>query len=49
MNRILAISDIHGELALFEELLLKANYNPDEDQLFYSVITLTEVQLQVAC
>lgn len=34
MNRILAISDIHGELALFEELLLKANYNPDEDQLF---------------
>lgn len=34
MNRILAISDIHGELALFEELLLKASYNPEEDQLF---------------
>ncbi|MEK5232529.1 metallophosphoesterase [Lysinibacillus sp. FSL K6-0232] len=34
MNRILAISDIHGELALFEELLLKANYHPMKDQLF---------------
>lgn len=34
MNRILAISDIHGELAMFEELLLKANYHPMKDQLF---------------
>ncbi|MGG2073127.1 metallophosphoesterase [Lysinibacillus irui] len=34
MNRILAISDIHGELGLLEELLLKANYDPQSDQLF---------------
>ncbi|KOY80886.1 metallophosphoesterase [Lysinibacillus macroides] len=34
MNRILAISDIHGELTMFEELLLKANYHPMKDQLF---------------
>ncbi|WP_374965946.1 metallophosphoesterase [Lysinibacillus sp. RS5] len=34
MNRILAISDIHGELDLFEELLLKAKYDTMQDQLF---------------
>ena len=34
MKRILAISDIHGELGLLEELLLKANYDPMNDQLF---------------
>ncbi|MFJ3388447.1 MULTISPECIES: metallophosphoesterase [unclassified Lysinibacillus] len=34
MDRILAISDIHGELELFEELLLKANYDTVQDQLF---------------
>ena len=34
MNRILAISDIHGELGLLEELLLKVNYDPMNDQLF---------------
>lgn len=33
MKRILAISDIHGELELFDELLKKVNYNPEEDQL----------------
>lgn len=34
MDRILAISDIHGELDLFEELLLKAKYDTMQDQLF---------------
>jgi len=34
MNRILAISDIHGELELFEELLMAANYDAAQDQLF---------------
>ncbi len=33
MRRILAISDIHGELELFNELLEKVNYNPSRDQL----------------
>ena len=33
MKRILAISDIHGELELFNELLEKVNYTPDQDQL----------------
>lgn len=33
MKRILAISDIHGELELFDELLEKVRYNPSEDQL----------------
>ncbi|WP_232699459.1 metallophosphoesterase family protein [Brevibacillus daliensis] len=33
MKRILAISDIHGELAKMEEVLKKAAYNPDSDQL----------------
>ncbi len=33
MKRILAISDIHGELELFNELLEKVNYNPSRDQL----------------
>ncbi|GLC88617.1 metallophosphoesterase [Lysinibacillus piscis] len=34
MRRILAISDIHGELELFEELLVKVNYDAAQDQLF---------------
>ena len=33
MKRILAISDIHGELEKLESLLLKAEYKPAEDQL----------------
>ena len=33
MKRILAISDIHGELKLFDSLLEKVNYDADEDQL----------------
>ena len=33
MKRTLVISDIHGELTLFEELLQTAGYNPDKDQL----------------
>src|SRR5690606_23504955 len=33
MKRTLVISDIHGELALFEELLQEAGYNAAEDQL----------------
>ncbi|MCM3609766.1 fructose-bisphosphatase class III [Planococcus sp. MERTA32b] len=33
MKRTLVISDIHGELELFEELLQKAGYDADEDQL----------------
>ena len=33
MKRILAISDIHGELELFDELLQKAEYDADGDQL----------------
>lgn len=33
MKRILAISDIHGELGLFNELLEKVKYDPVEDQL----------------
>ncbi|WP_054768287.1 metallophosphoesterase [Lysinibacillus parviboronicapiens] len=34
MTRILAISDIHGELDLFEELLVKINYDAQQDELF---------------
>lgn len=33
MKRILAISDIHGELKLFDSLLEKVKYDADEDQL----------------
>jgi len=33
MKRILAISDIHGELELFNKLLEKVNYNASKDQL----------------
>lgn len=33
MKRTLVISDIHGELALFEELLQIIEYNSDQDQL----------------
>lgn len=33
MKRILAISDIHGELELFDELLQKADYDDAADQL----------------
>ncbi|MFC5604499.1 metallophosphoesterase family protein [Sporosarcina koreensis] len=33
MKRTLVISDIHGELALFEELLQHIGYHPDQDQL----------------
>ncbi|MFD1031601.1 metallophosphoesterase family protein [Metaplanococcus flavidus] len=33
MKRTLVISDIHGELELFDELLRKAEYAPDRDQL----------------
>ena len=33
MQRTLVISDIHGELELFEELLRKAEYDPDQDLL----------------
>ena len=33
MKRMLAISDIHGELELFDELLEKVNYDAAEDQL----------------
>lgn len=33
MYRMLVISDIHGELQLFENLLDKVNYNPTTDQL----------------
>lgn len=34
MTRILAISDIHGELQLFQQLLVKTKYNATQDQLF---------------
>lgn len=33
MKRTLLISDIHGELTLFEELLEKVSFNEQEDQL----------------
>ncbi|GGP07827.1 metallophosphoesterase family protein [Oceanobacillus neutriphilus] len=33
MNRVLVISDIHGELEKFECLLEKVNYNAEKDQL----------------
>lgn len=33
MTRTLLISDIHGELSLFEELLEKIQYNENKDQL----------------
>lgn len=33
MTRILAISDIHGELELLEELLIKVQYDATQDQL----------------
>lgn len=33
MQRTLVISDIHGELQLFEELLQVSQYNPKNDQL----------------
>ena len=34
MTRILAISDIHGELELLEELLIKVKFDATEDELF---------------
>ena len=33
MKRILAISDIHGEIDMFERLLDQVGYHPDADQL----------------
>lgn len=33
MKRILAISDIHGEIDLLEQLLTKVNYDSNKDQL----------------
>lgn len=33
LKRTLVISDIHGEFDLFERLLVKASYTPEEDQL----------------
>lgn len=33
MGRILVISDIHGEITMFEQLLEKANYDSERDQL----------------
>ncbi|MED4750293.1 metallophosphoesterase family protein [Brevibacillus choshinensis] len=33
MERILVISDIHGELEKWESLMEKVNYNPEKDQL----------------
>lgn len=33
MKRQLIISDIHGELEMFEQLLERMKYNPEEDQL----------------
>ena len=33
MQRTLIISDIHGELKLFNKLLKKVKYNADKDQL----------------
>jgi serine/threonine protein phosphatase 1 len=33
LKRILVISDIHGEIELFNKLLHKAQYDPTEDQL----------------
>lgn len=33
MKRILAISDVHGEIGLLEQLLTKANYDSRKDQL----------------
>lgn len=33
MKRTLVISDIHGELEMFERLLNNVNYNPEHDQL----------------
>lgn len=33
VKRYLLISDIHGELNMFEEMLQKVQYNPEEDQL----------------
>ncbi len=33
MKRTLVMSDIHGELELFERLLSNVQYNPDNDQL----------------
>lgn len=35
MKRILVISDIHGELKLFDSLLEKVKYDADEDQLIF--------------
>ncbi len=34
MTRILAISDIHGELELLEELLIKVKFDATQDKLF---------------
>ena len=33
MKRILVISDIHGEIEKFEQLLKEAQYNAKKDQL----------------
>ena len=35
MERILAISDIHGQADALEHLLVHANYNPSKDRLFF--------------
>lgn len=48
MRRTLVISDIHGELEKFEQLLGEVEYDPENDQLIYKVITSTEGQMQKA-
>lgn len=50
MKRILAISDIHGELELFNRLLEQVNYDASTDQLILLLaITWTAARMQKGC
>ena len=45
MKRILVISDIHGEIEKFEQLLEEAQYDAKQDQL----ILLGDYEIVVKC
>ena len=47
LKRTLVISDIHGELELFEELLQTTGYNPNQDQLLYNNLLLEYIYEQL--
>lgn len=47
MKRILVISDIHGEIEKFEQLLEEAQYDARQDQLILLGIMWIVVQMRV--